>query len=394
MRDLLICVAVVASGCAVGEPGQTNNTNENENGNGNHGICTPGTCPPGQWCEPPGTCVDCDTDEHCGPDCLDCTGTLTPVCEQGRCVCQTDEHCGDGYFCDDGQCVLCPMNDPLHCGPRCLVCGGSTPTCHDGHCVCGDNDDCEPGYYCDNTTCVPCNTGDHCGPDCLPCDAATPVCKSDTLECVGCEDDGDCVDPTPACRPDILECVECVEATHCPLATDLCESYECVSTCQAEGCTTDNGPDGETCGAAKIVGRIDAISGAFYTGDTTGDGDDDNLSTNDSDCWDAKYDNFYRMYLMVGDQLQVTLDPQESDFDAMMKLYAGIDCADNGEDDLIDCYDQAYDGGTETLSHTATADGWYTVVVDGRMAFSDDYDYGAYQVTFTLTYGPSGSCCP
>lgn len=368
---LLVCL-LLTHGCAQGNPGG-DDTNSNANANtNNHALCVPGSCPAGQWCMPDGTCEACTVDAHCGLQCLDCTQTQTPNCSpEGQCVCFTDDQCGDGYYCEGGVCNLCGMSDPLHCGLQCTVCAGASPSCVNGLCVCGVDTDCEPGQWCNGGSCEPCNTAAHCGSDCLPCDATVPVCNGDTLQCVMCVVDGDC-----------------------PGATDICEGEVCVTTCLADGCTTDTAPSGETCPAAKLVGRPDALAGAFYSGDTTGDGDDDNLSTNDSDCWDAKYDNFYRVYLMVGDQLAVTLTPTDSEFDAMMKLYSGIDCEANGDGDLIDCYDSSYDGGAESLSYTATADGWYTVVVDGRMAFTEDHDWGTYNLTLNLTCATAGCCCP
>jgi hypothetical protein len=157
------------------------------------------------------------------------------------------------------------------------------------------------------------------------------------------------------------------------------------------GCTSDTAPDGESCGAAKIVGRIDAIAGVNYNGDTTGDGNDDDLGTNDSACWDAKYDNFYRLYLYDGDSLTVNLDVQDNDFNGMMKLYEGVVCENGG--DSYTCYNDNGDGGDESLAYVAVGDGWRTVVVDGRMAFNDDYDWGPYNIAFSLVEGAGACSC-
>jgi hypothetical protein len=202
------------------------------------------------------------------------------------------------------------------------------------------------------------------------------------------------VDPTPFCRADGQNCAECLADPDCTEPDTHCENDVCVPDCLAQGCVTDNNPDGEDCAHAKIVGRLDAINLVTYSGDTTGDGDDDDLSTNDSDCWDAKYDNFFRIYLIAGDQLDADLYGLEWEFDAMMKLYSGTDCADNGENDLISCTNDGGDGNDESLTYVAPADGWYTLVVDGRSAFSNEEDYGYYDLDIVLTCVDTNCCCP
>jgi hypothetical protein len=188
-------------------------------------------------------------------------------------------------------------------------------------------------------------------------------------------------------------CVECLSNTDCPEADTHCEDNACVPDCLAEGCATDDTPSGEECAQAKIVGRTDAMSVALYSGDTTGDGNDDDLSSGGGDCYDAKYDNFYRIYLLAGDQLDVELHGLDGDFDAMLKLYEGTDCAANGDTDLVGCYQSGYDGDPESLTHVAGSDGWYTIVVDGRYAFADHYDYGGYDLDISLTCVEVDCCC-
>jgi hypothetical protein len=221
-------------------------------------------------------------------------------------------------------------------------------------------------------TCVPCNSAERCGPSCVVCGAGAPFCAPDASRCVECRGDGDC------------------------LAPEVCgASRACIPPCSAEGCASDLARDARTCGAAITVGRLDATRTAFLSGDTTGDGDNDNLSTNRTACWDAKYDNFYRIWLVSGDRIDVVLDPQSASFNSMLKLYRGIDCEGgaNGDSDLVDCYNPGSDGADDLFSYTAPADGWVTIVVDGRSAFDDERDYGPYVLRVTLTCANEGCCC-
>lgn len=433
------------------------------------GDCPETPCDAGSWCFN-GRCEPCDTDTHCGDECVDCTGTREPVCINGGCYCTDNVQCGDGWYCDTGVCIECADDDPEHCGPTCAVCGGDAPACIDGACGCRVSTDCGASSRCnEDDLCEPCDTPEYCGPDCvtcpndrplchegmcvacideqdcdagywcseeglcelcadddplhcgaecLVCEPTTPECSAGACVCTAdscesnyrCEVDGSCVycdtvdncgpkcDPcagnTPFCRPDGTGCVECLGNPDCTAPDTHCDNFVCVPDCLAQGCATDNSPSGEECGNAKIVGRLDASTTISYSGDTTGDGDDDDLSGGGSVCYDAKYDNFYRIYLITGDELVVDLHSLEFDFDAMLKLYSGTDCADNGESDLISCYNGGGNGSSEGFTYTATADGWYTVVVDGRYAFSDDYDYGNYTIDLSLTCTQANCCCP
>jgi hypothetical protein len=152
-------------------------------------------------------------------------------------------------------------------------------------------------------------------------------------------------------------------------------------------------PNAKKCGTAIVVGRSQAKPGAYYSGDTTGDGDNDDLGTNQTKCWDAKYDNFYRIWVLQGETLKADLSPLEYDFDAMLKLYEGTTCAGDGVDDLISCYHAGGDGVKESFTYTATKSGWYTIVVDGRSAFSDEYDWGKYNLVVTLTCNTPDCAC-
>lgn len=159
---------------------------------------------------------------------------------------------------------------------------------------------------------------------------------------------------------------------------------------------TDLSPNGNKCSTAEIVGRLDAFAGFHYEGDTGDDDDKDDLDQffGPSECWDAQKDHMFRIYLKAGETVSATADPQPSDFDIMMKLYRGVGCqAATGEDDLIGCFHENGDGKTDSFSWTADADGWYSLVVDGRRAGSSDGDYGPYTFDLSITCVDQDCCC-
>jgi hypothetical protein len=315
-------------------------------------------CQPGVKCLD-GTCVTCETLGLCGVDCLLCEGT-TPVCAAGACACDATS-CGKAFACEAGACVPCTGSDPVHCGADCLVCTGPTPHCKDA-------------------ACTLCNQDASCGPSCSPCPGATPYCL-----------------------PGGSACVACLDTAQCP-ANHSCVNNVCKPNCSAQGCAGDMSASGEKCSKAFIVGRLDASDTATFNGDTYDASDDDNLNYffGHDDCWDASSDNFYRIYLVAGDSLSVNLAiPASPNFDAMLKLYTGTECDDDSagffsanDKYLIKCYDNGSDGDNESFSYTATADGWYTVVVDGRLSGIEEEDYGPYTLTLALTCANLGCCCP
>ena len=94
-------------------------------------VCTVTSCGAGRWCDGV-RCQDCDTDEHCGATCDDCTA-LGEVCgEDGaQCVsCQSDEDCEAGFRCEFGACYAC--NTSEHCGVDCIACPDDLPECAAG----------------------------------------------------------------------------------------------------------------------------------------------------------------------------------------------------------------------------------------------------------------------
>jgi len=183
-----------------------------------------------------------------------------------------------------------------------------------------------------------------------------------------------------------------------------CKSFSCIADCKAQGCQTSLSPSGKKCSEAWVVGRQDATKTFTKSADTWNQSDDDNLNYvfDHPECWDASYDHFFRIYLMPGDKIAVTATPAaaELDFDLMLKLYTGTECDDDSagifsanDKYLVQCWDDKADGKGEGFSYTAAAEGWYTVVVDGRLAGSDEMDYGVYTFALTLTCTEESCCC-
>jgi hypothetical protein len=259
--------------------------------------------------------------------------------------------------------VACANDDPAHCGPGCAACGGQAPACAGGACTC-DATSCGDYYACVAGACELCNDAGACGASCAPCGGGSPLCAADGSGCVQCLDDSVCA------------------------ADEHCQAGSCVPDCQVQGCSTDMAPAGDRCTSPKIVGRTNALSGFLTFGDTTGAGSNDEIGS----CWDAKYDEFYRIWLEVGDTIAVTASPQEFDFDLTLKIYTGTVC--DSEATLITCQDGASDGKAETYTHAAVVAGWHTIVVDGEMAFDSDYDWGEYSIHVALTCTSANCCCP
>jgi hypothetical protein len=287
-------------------------------------------------------------------------------------ACLTDDQCSAGAWCQAGACVPCAADDPLHCGSGCAVCGGTTPICNSGACAC-DGASCGSGHVCEGGACVLCNADTRCGSDCAPCSSPTPYCTADGKGCAACLTD-----------------------EHCAV-TDHCAGGACVPDCAAQGCQSDDTPDGKKCSTAKIVGRLQAQTFRVYSGDTYNKGNDDDLGTffdsGPTKCWDANYDVMYRIWLVAGDALTANLQQTGGTaYDLMLKLYRGTACDANGWTDLVDCYDDNAGSYKEKIEYTAPADGWYTIVVDGRTSTSDDY--GPYSLAVSLNCAFANCCCP
>lgn len=374
-----------------------------------NGVCTCDgeSCGLGFYCKG-GACVPCNVDLHCGLACESC-GAQGKWCaaDGAGCVkCDDVAHfCQDGEACIEGECVNCEGLG--FCGPQCIQCGEKSPDCVDGVCVCNP-ESCGVSHVCQDDVCVECTPTDpaHCGGDCLVCAGDTPHCMDGA--CTFCDTDEQC---GPACQscgetqcaPDASGCVECLEDGHCADLFICDESFHCVPDCIAPtGCASDLSPSRKKCSEAWVIGRVDAKDGAHLVGDTYQESNDDDLNyfLEHSECWDASYDHFYRIYLLPGETISVLLVPKEQWFDAMLKLYTGTECDENdagifssNDKYLIQCWNDDGDGDPENFSYQVAEEGWYTIVVDGRQS-GEDEDWGMYELDITLTCTQDNCCCP
>ena len=372
-------------------------------------------CGPGKWCENQ-QCEDCGpTDpEHCGAECSTCSGE-TPVCVDGACVC-TSTSCGD-LLCFNGSCVDC--NNSQACGPTCEPCPATHPLCHQGECVqCLVDPDCGQGKWCFNNECRECGLDpQHCGMYCEVCTVWEPECTENGCNCVadscgsgrictngrcsGCDTPVAC---GPECKPcayetpyclDGNECVQCISKSDCPQG-HLCDSnHTCVDYCSTlDVCASDDSPDSKSCATAKIVGRTQALQGVVLEGDTTNHRNKDDLpSFGGPSCWDAKFDAFFRVYLLEGEKLKATLTPLKSQFAMSLKLYKGTQCKANWKEDFILCEYKSNTSRVETFTHVALVEGWYTIVADGQRSFEEDEDWGPFRLIIELDCQDSACCC-
>ena len=376
--------------------------------------CTPFSCIGGTYCFG-GQCVPCTLDAHCGPDCQSCP-SLGQFCaaDGTHCiVCDATHVCPQGEKCEDEVCVDCAALGL--CGPDCLTCGGSIPICVDGGCACSE-ESCPSQHVCEEGACVACTQVDpaHCGPSCLVCDGATPHCQDGA--CVFCGGVGACGSSCqpcggalPHCAPDGSGCVQCLGDEQCSPEEHCTGSYTCGADCTSDGCATDTSPGGDSCMDAVIIGRLDATDGgAVFSGDTTGASNDDDLAQGwfpPANCNDEGEDRFYRIHMVPGDTLSVQVGVGSAYFDAMLKLYTGTECDEDdagifedNDADLLECWNESGAGESESFIWVADAEGWYTIVIDGRDEYDPDAgpdhgDYGPYEITISLTCSEDGCCC-
>ena len=368
-------------------------------------ICNGTSCPGGFYCKG-GECKACLDDVHCGPTCESCA-SMGIYCKYdgSKCVtCDQNHSCPPGNKCIDGDCA--PCEGMGLCGPNCVQCPAGAPLCVSGACEC-DGSSCGEGALCENGSCVTCggSDADHCGPQCDVCDVPIPHCLGGT--CAFCNvakscgpNCESCGEATPFCRPDGASCAECLADGDCGSGFK-CVDYTCQENCKAAGCNNDLSASGEKCSQAFIVGRTEALATFAAAGDTYQDGNDDDLNyfLDHSECWDASYDHFYRIYLMVGDVIAATVVPNATEFDVMLKLYDGTECDDDSagifsanDKYLVKCWNDASDNKPESFTWTADKQGWFTVVVDGRQS-GEDADWGDYNFTLKLSCVEENCCC-
>ncbi len=369
----------------------------------NQCSCNNESCPPGQYCSNR-QCVPCNVDTRCGPDCISCASQgLYCSLDGTRCIgCDAAHPCPPYQMCVNDFCQQC-QDDGL-CGPECHLCEGHTPLCQDDICVCSSTS-CPEQHACDGMVCVPCTASDpeFCGPSCDYCVGATPHCHEG--QCTLCNEHHrcglsctPCQGTTPLCSPDGTGCVQCLGDEHCE-SNEHCAGGECRANCTAQGCQSDTSTSRKRCNEEWTIGRLPATSTIVWDGNTTNQGNNDDIGTffnpGPTKCWDAGPDQMYRIWLRPGDHFTVHLKNLTSTFDAMLKFYHGPSAchigSGVGDDNLVDCYNQTTAGKDEGFSHTATKEGWHYLVVDGRRSMDDDW--GAYRLTLTLVCAEPGCCC-
>jgi hypothetical protein len=188
------------------------------------GTCD-ANCPAGQWCSTQ-ACLACDTNEHCGTICSDCSAqTSNHVCISGSCGCVDTNDCAAGQDCLDGTCDGCEPD----CSGKC---GGASDGCS------GACDSCPNAQWCDGQTCQVCNTAEHCGWECTNCAGQTrnKICINGQCGCLlgsDCAPAEDCINGScSGCTPDC--------SGKCGGASDGCDGY-CYSCSSGEWC------DSQTC---------------------------------------------------------------------------------------------------------------------------------------------------
>jgi hypothetical protein len=252
-------------------------------------------------------------------------------------------NCSGGFSFNGTSCV--DVNECTVPSHNCVA--NATCTNNTGSFSCACN-----SYYTGtgNVSCSFCNTDGQCGSDCSACPYYSPKCKTNgaTTACVECIDD-----------------TNCTSGNVCNLSTNVC-----VAPIPAESCTTGT-QSRDRCSNARIVGRSTAktVSGYSISSDLCSAS---NRVDQSSGCWDAGPDHTYKIYLRNGETATMTISTGtsciDSSWSATLSVYNDAGC---GSSSRVWC-DDNYEG---THSYTATADGWYIIIVEGSSAFDDEGDY-------------------
>ncbi len=186
----------------------------------------PGECPEGNWCDiDAGICVHCDSDNHCGQSCTDCTSQRRDkVCIDGVCACATNDHCAQGESCQDGHCI---------CTDGELTCEGNTVRICSGG-VWNDLIDCTvSGQVCIDSACqegIICSTDDECM-------MFNMVCQDGHCAPAPCGSDIDC-DEFERCQEGTCICEEGITACHDNMVQSCLDSiWNVLDDCTAQGMT-------------------------------------------------------------------------------------------------------------------------------------------------------------
>jgi hypothetical protein len=289
-------------------------------------------------------------------------GTCADVC--GAAILTTGRACqgcggnGANGACGAGSSVTCGAATSC----QTVACGGTTYTCTNAggawewrtSAACDDGDpctygdacaggacqgaaiDCGIGRYCLDGSCYDCDTNDHCGAACEDCTVGGRICN---------------------------------------LAGTACTDVFCESRTNTA----------ETCETAATIGRDD-VDGSI-TGDNTAFSP--NVNLNCAGYNQPGRDVVYRVYLFAGETIQLGLTHPADDL-SLGLLRAGsatdVPCSSMT---LVACDDES---GTaaESITHVATATGWYYILVDSY--YTTNSGYGPYTLTFKLSNPAPGKC--
>lgn len=309
-----------------------------------------------------GTPVTCD-DTVCAD--RECNGTATcsvtpntgASCDDGN-PCSYNDSCNSAGACVAGGTVTCTdtpcIDRACTGGPTCSQTILTGSSCDDGN-ACTYDDTCNASGVCTPTGSVTCDGGTTCMAE--VCNG-TPSCASAPQNVGGSCDDGNAATDFDVC-----------------LADGTCRGDEGCPP-PAEACV--NGSESrEGCSNARTISRLAASSGGWSITDDTCRGRD--RSDESGSCYDAGYDHMYRIYMREGELITARLIAgrgcDTTWWDATLKIYESTSgCGDTGcpREQRYYCEDYVDD---ETARHTATKDGWVTIIVDGSTAFDDDGDY-------------------
>lgn len=150
--------------------------------------------------------------------------------------------------------------------------------------------------------------------------------------------------------------------------------------------------DGKTCESALIVGRValSATAGYRVNPDVSKAGNNDDLPSSGY-CRDPGPDKFWRLFMKEGEMLSIQLLHPSNSYQRL-KVYEGISCS-KAPSTLVVCedsYTTHKDGRVISYAHTATADGWVSIVVDTR---DDDWEELKVLLDMHLFNCPDVNCC-
>ncbi|WP_052552377.1 hypothetical protein [Enhygromyxa salina] len=154
----------------------------------------------------------------------------------------------------------------------------------------------------------------------------------------------------------------------------------CVLKCDGKIDSTPN-----TCDGPYFIGRTAAKGGFFFGGNTGSATDDENGACGPVDIpvnLDQGPDHFFRIWLVQGDTITVTQNP--NNWVARLKIHDEAECVGNAKV-CSETPDPA------TIEYEALKTDWFTIVADGRnLALGDA---GDYTLMVDLEVGPNLDEC-